>query len=58
MGSKQVKHTKTLVPYEIKRGSNDLAFVEVDGKKYSPQEISASILGKLKQTADKETQRQ
>ena len=52
MGSKQVKHTKTLVPYEIKRGSNDLAFVEVDGKKYSPQEISASVLGKLKQTAE------
>ena len=52
MGSAQVKHTKTLVPYEIKRGSNDLAFVEVDGKKHSPQEISASILGKLKQTAE------
>ena len=52
MGSAQVKHTKTLVPYEIKRGSNDLAFVEVGGKKHSPQEISASILGKLKQTAE------
>ena len=52
MGSPQTKHTKKLVPYEIKRGPNDLAFVAVNDKKHSPQEISASILSKLKQTAE------
>ena len=52
MGSPQTKHTKKLVPYEIKRGANDLAYVAVNDKKHSPQDISASILSKLKQTAE------
>ncbi len=52
MGSPQTKHTKKLVPYEIKRGANDLAYVVVNNKKHSPQDISASILSKLKQTAE------
>ncbi len=52
MGSKQVKHTQKLVPYEIKRGTGDLAFIQAGDKNHSPQEISASVLGKLKQTAE------
>ena len=52
MGSKQVKHTQKLVPYEIKRGTGDLAFIQAGDKSHSPQEISASVLGKLKQTAE------
>jgi len=39
-------------PYKVKRGKNDLAVIEVDGKNYSPQEISALILGKMKQAAE------
>ncbi len=39
-------------PYKVKRGKNDLAVIEIDGKDYSPQEISALILGKMKQAAE------
>ncbi len=39
-------------PYKVKRGRNDLAVIEIDGKEYSPQEISAMILGKMKQAAE------
>ncbi|MDQ8155590.1 MAG: molecular chaperone DnaK [Gemmatimonadota bacterium] len=40
------------VPYKIARGSNDVVMVEVQGKTYSPPEISAMILQKMKQTAE------
>ena len=40
------------VPYKVVSGSNDLAMVEVQGKRYSPPEISAMILQKMKQTAE------
>ncbi len=40
------------VPYAVKPGTNDLAVVEADGKEYSPPEISALILQKMKQTAE------
>ncbi|HET7612865.1 MAG TPA: molecular chaperone DnaK [Gemmatimonadaceae bacterium] len=40
------------VPYKVVAGSNDLATVEVQGKRYSPPEISAMILQKMKQTAE------
>jgi molecular chaperone DnaK len=39
-------------PYKVKRGKNDLAVIEIDGRDYSPQEISALILGKMKQAAE------
>ncbi len=39
-------------PYKVKRGSNDLAVIEIDGRDYTPQEISAQILAKLKQAAE------
>ena len=40
------------VPYKIVPGSNDLAAVEIQGKRYTPPEISAMILQKMKQTAE------
>ncbi len=40
------------VPYKVVAGQNDLAMVEVQGKRYSPPEISAMILQKMKQTAE------
>jgi len=49
---KEVERTKKMVPYEIVKGKDDSAAVEVDGKKYTPQEISARILMKLKKDAE------
>lgn len=43
--------TKRL-PYKVVKGENDTARVEIDGRQYSPQEISAMILQKMKQTAE------
>jgi len=40
------------VPYKIVRGANDQVTVEVQGKTYTPPEISAMILQKMKQTAE------
>ena len=50
--SAEVKHTKKMVAYEIVKGKQDSAYVKVNNKNYSPQEISASILQKMKQTAE------
>jgi len=43
---------KTMVPYKIVAGPNGDAWVEVKGKKYSPSQISAFILQKMKETAE------
>jgi molecular chaperone DnaK len=43
---------KKLVPYKIVKGDNGDAWVESDGKKYSPSQISAMILQKMKETAE------
>ncbi|HMK42293.1 MAG TPA: molecular chaperone DnaK [Methyloceanibacter sp.] len=43
---------KKLVPYKIIRGDNGDAWVESHGKKYSPSQISAYILQKMKETAE------
>jgi molecular chaperone DnaK len=40
------------VPYKVVEGQNGLAAVEISGKRYSPPEISAMILQKMKQTAE------
>jgi molecular chaperone DnaK len=40
------------VPYKVVPGPNDVATVEVQGKRYTPPEISAMILQKMKQTAE------
>ncbi|MCH8256275.1 MAG: molecular chaperone DnaK, partial [Gemmatimonadetes bacterium] len=40
------------VPYPVMSGQHDLAVVEIQGKKYTPPEISAMVLQKMKQTAE------
>ena len=47
-----VKKDMGLVPYKIVRGDNGDAWVEGHGKKYSPSQISAFILQKMKETAE------
>ncbi|RJR26889.1 molecular chaperone DnaK [candidate division WWE3 bacterium] len=49
----EVQQLKKEYPYAIVEGSNGLACVEVEGKIYTPQEISAKILAKLKSDAEK-----
>ncbi|KAA6205437.1 MAG: molecular chaperone DnaK [Candidatus Tokpelaia sp.] len=49
---KTVEKDKSLVPYKIVKGDNGDAWVEADGKKYSPSQISAMILQKMKETAE------
>ena len=54
MGRKMSEVTEEVkrVPYKVVPGPNDVAMVEVQGKRYSPPEISAMILQKMKQTAE------
>ena len=47
-----VEKDKKLVPYKIVRASNGDAWVEAEGKTYSPSQISAFILQKMKETAE------
>jgi molecular chaperone DnaK len=47
-----VEKDKKLVPYKITKASNGDAWVEIDGKTYSPSQISAFILQKMKETAE------
>jgi molecular chaperone DnaK len=47
-----VEKDKKLVPYKIVKGPNGDAWVEAHGKQYSPQQISAFILQKMKETAE------
>ena len=47
-----VEKDKKLVPYKIAKASNGDAWVEEDGKTYSPSQISAFILQKMKETAE------
>ena len=54
MGRKfaEVDEEMTIVPYEVVRGQNGDARIQVEGKEYSPPEISAMILQKLKADAE------
>jgi molecular chaperone DnaK len=47
-----VTKDKDLVPYKIVKGDNGDAWVETHGKKYSPSQVSAMILQKMKETAE------
>ncbi|MFL1464011.1 molecular chaperone DnaK [Roseococcus sp. DSY-14] len=47
-----VQKEKGLAPFNIVRADNGDAWVEVDGKKYAPQQISANVLTKMKDTAE------
>ncbi|HRP07796.1 MAG TPA: molecular chaperone DnaK [Gemmatimonadales bacterium] len=48
----EVKEEAGRVPYPVADGTNGLAAVEIQGKTYTPPEISAMILQKMKQTAE------
>ena len=48
----EVPEEISLVPYKVAEGKEGMAVVEVDGKQYSPPEISAMILQKLKGAAE------
>jgi molecular chaperone DnaK len=50
--SKEVQNDIKIIPYKITEASNNDAQVTVRGKNYSPAEISAMILTKMKQTAE------
>src|ERR1700743_1015756 len=48
----EVSEEMKMVPYKVVRGDNGDARIDITGKKYSPPEISAMILGKLKEAAE------
>lgn len=54
MGTKYSEMMKEAeqVPYKIVKGDNDTPRVEIDGRNYTPQEISAMTLQKMKKTAE------
>ena len=52
LGDAEVEKDKKLVPYKIVDGGNGDAWVEVRGEKYSPAQVSAFILQKMKETAE------
>ncbi|MCF0238606.1 MAG: molecular chaperone DnaK [Sphaerochaetaceae bacterium] len=54
MGRKfrEVPSELSMIPYKVKSGSNDTIRVDIRDKEYSPEEISANILQKMKKTAE------
>ncbi len=48
----QVQKDVTRVPYNVVRGNNNVPMVEIGDRKYTPQEISAIVLQKMKKTAE------
>ncbi len=50
--SRQVQEAMKRLPYKITKGGNGDAHVEIRGKQYSPPEVSAMILQKMRQTAE------
>jgi molecular chaperone DnaK len=54
MGSRydEVETEISRMPYSVTKGENDTVRVEVEGRKYTPQELSAMILQKMKKTAE------
>jgi molecular chaperone DnaK len=54
MGGRYSESTSDVnrMPYKVVKGDNDTVRVEVEGRKYSPQEISAMVLQKMKKTAE------
>lgn len=46
--AKEIEH----VPYKVVKGSNNTPRVEIDGRQYTPQELSAMVLQKMKKTAE------
>ncbi len=54
MGNKYSESKKEAerVPYKVQKGDNDTPRVDIDGRLYTPQELSAMILQKMKKTAE------
>ena len=54
MGNKYSESQKEAdrVPYDVKKGDNDTPRVDIDGRLYTPQELSAMVLQKMKKTAE------
>ncbi len=54
MGNKfsESKKEADRVPYKVQKGDNDTPRVDIDGRLYTPQELSAMILQKMKKTAE------
>src|SRR3989338_2080311 len=52
IGDEQVKKSREMVGYEIVEGKDKSVSVKVDGRAYTPQEISAKILAKIKADAE------
>jgi molecular chaperone DnaK len=48
----EVQSEEKLVPYKVVGGANELVKVDIDGKQYTPPEVSAMILRKLKEAAE------
>jgi molecular chaperone DnaK len=48
----QVENEIARVPYQVVRGDNNTPRIDIDGRQYTPQEISAMILQKMKKTAE------
>jgi len=53
MDDSSVKKDSQILPYKIVAGDNQDAWVQIDQKKYSPSQVSAKILQKMKETAEK-----
>ena len=51
-GTKEVQEDLGILPYKVVQAGNGDAHIEVQGKEYSPAQISSMILGKMKQTAE------
>lgn len=49
---KEVEGEAKKMPYSVKKGKGDRVIIEANGKEYSPQEISATVLQNLKKTAE------
>ena len=54
MGNKFSESSKEAkrVPYKVVKGDNDTPRVDIDGRLYTPQEVSAMVLQKMKKTAE------
>jgi molecular chaperone DnaK len=52
VSDKEVERARKFVPYDIVAGKDQMASVKIDDKTYSPQEISARVLMKLKKDAE------
>lgn len=50
--SKQAQKTKEIAPFTIEKGKDDMAVINIGGKQYTPQELSAKILQKAKADAE------